>query len=146
MVAHPPPHPPLRVRPMPCSTCPYVATTPSGVWAAEEYEKLLDYDRPTPDQPTALFVCHQTGLKDDDSRLCRGWVQVHREESLALRLAAVRGRVLPAEVDADTPGVQYHPTGHAAAEYGVRDIKDPGPAARAAVERIVRKRGLWGMC
>lgn len=30
-----------------------------GVWAAEEYDRLLTYDRPTQLQPTAVFLCHQ---------------------------------------------------------------------------------------
>ncbi|MGH3734203.1 MAG: DUF6283 family protein [Micromonosporaceae bacterium] len=30
--------------PHPCETCPYRKDAPSGVWAAEEYERLRSYD------------------------------------------------------------------------------------------------------
>lgn len=58
--------------PVPCTTCPYRRDVPSGIWAPEEYQKLLAYDRPTMQQPAALFMCHQGA-----GGLCTGWVQCH---------------------------------------------------------------------
>lgn len=56
--------------PSPCSSCPYRRDVPSGLWGANEYAKLRDYDNPTWAQPPGIFQCHQTGADDDKARLC----------------------------------------------------------------------------
>ncbi len=43
------------VHPRPCSACPYRQDCPSGVWAADEYQKLIEYDKETSEQPMAVF-------------------------------------------------------------------------------------------
>jgi hypothetical protein len=55
---------------------------PSGIWAAEEYDKLPLYDGETFEQAPHLFMCHQR-----DGSLCGGWLACHDpHELLALRL------------------------------------------------------------
>ena len=61
--------PPART---PCATCPYRTDVPSGVWAPEEYAKLLAYDEETAYQPLSVFLCHQV-----DGRVCAGWAGCH---------------------------------------------------------------------
>lgn len=66
---------------VPCGTCPYRRDVPSGVWAAEEYDKLPGYDGDVPDQLRAgamgLFMCHQR-----DGCLCGGWLMAHGPDNL----------------------------------------------------------------
>jgi hypothetical protein len=72
----------------PCGSCPY-RDVPSGIWAPEEYGKLPEYDRPTAEQPTQVFCCHQ-----QPGRLCAGWCGCHdMAETLAVRLWAALGRL-----------------------------------------------------
>lgn len=124
--------------PRPCVSCPYRQDVPSGVWAAEEYLKLPDYDRPTGEQPVGLFHCHQ-----QDGRVCAGWAAVHdMDENLALRFAASTGTLSPEDAvatrDYETD-VPLWPSGLAAAEHGLRAIRRPGKAARQMIERLERK-------
>lgn len=55
----------------PCSTCPYLRSTPVGTWAWEEYENLLAQDRDA--LRGRLFGCHETG-KLRKQHLCAGWL------------------------------------------------------------------------
>ncbi len=125
---------------VPCTTCPYRCDVPSGVWAAEEYAKLLEYDRPTWQQPPALFMCHQgTG------GLCTGWVQSHanREREfdlLALRFSHEIDREAVSKVALMEPLVKLFRTGAAAARHGMKQLAKPGRKAKAAMSRILRKR------
>lgn len=125
-------------RARPCSTCPYRRDVPSGLWSAEEYNRLPAYDGDTAEQAYAgafhLFFCHkQTG------DLCAGWVGCHdMTENLAVRvndhrvdLDAVLGYVSP---------VELFESGAQAAEHGKRDIADPGPAARRRIDQLLRQR------
>lgn len=125
----------------PCASCPYRLDVPSGIWAAEEYAKLPAYDRPTAEQPTSLFLCHQTGRDDPRARLCAGWVGCHGDELLALRLAVCRGDVDGADVGLafDSP-VPLFASGTEAAAHGVRDIDAPGVAAVVAIDKIAARR------
>ncbi|WP_431728503.1 DUF6283 family protein [Verrucosispora sp. TAA-831] len=128
----------LRPASHPCGTCPYRLDVPSGVWASEEYAKLPLYDRPTWDQPTGVFACHQ-----QDGRVCAGWAGCHdTAELLALRLAANFGVLDPDELDATidyVSPVPLHPTGQAAADHGMADVDSPGPRARRAIDRLLAK-------
>ena len=75
----------------PCGSCPYRRDVPSGIWSAEEYDKLPEYDGETWEQPPGVFMCHQR-----DGRLCGGWLQTHdADHLLALRIA----RVAPSAYD-----------------------------------------------
>lgn len=46
----------LTLRDNPCHSCPYRRDVPSGVWATEEYDKLLPYDADTASQPSATVT------------------------------------------------------------------------------------------
>lgn len=122
----------------PCGSCPYRKSTPSGVWARSEYEKLPRYDLPTGDQPFGAFFCHQ-----QDGRLCAGWVGCHdMEESMGLRMAA-RGGLLDIEsweaaLDYECP-VELFETGAEAAEHGLADLRNPGDPARRTIDKLVQR-------
>lgn len=127
--------------PRPCASCPYRCDVPSGVWDASEYDKLPAYDRDTGEQPTTLFLCHQTNADDARSGLCGGWVRCHGQELLALRLAVTMGRVDPA-VMAYSTNVPLFESGSAAAEHGKAGITQPDERAVSAIRKVAARRGL----
>ena len=123
----------------PCGTCPYRKDVPSGVWAAEEYDKLPDFDRPTEQQPMSVFFCHQ-----QDGRLCAGWVGCHdMDNSLGLRLAVPFGSIT---LEAQQKALEYESpvplweSGTAAAEHGKANIDSPDEKARKAVQKVERRQ------
>lgn len=118
----------------PCSSCPYRRDVPSGVWAANEYEKLIEYDAPMPFQPTARFDCHQR-----DGKLCAGWVASHGAHNLfALRLLAIHDRLDPIvyNYETDTPVFK---SGTQAAQHGMKRISNPPRKAHALIRRLKGK-------
>lgn len=120
----------------PCGTCPYRRDVPAGIWSAEEYAKLPRYDGDTGAQfmkgGTGLFFCHQ-----NDGKLCAGWVGCHDTNHLAaLRLA----RVDPSTFDYVSP-VPLFESGTEAALHGLSGVNNPGPEAKAAIAKLVRKLG-----
>ncbi len=126
--------------PRPCESCPYRTDVPSGVWAADEYEKLPAYDQPTFAQPPAVFLCHQ-----HDGRACAGWAGCHEgDELLALRFAGARGdlsvETANAIRDYRSP-VPLHSSGTAAAAHGLAKLDRPGPAAECLQVKLLRQRG-----
>jgi Family of unknown function (DUF6283) len=134
-----------KIRPEPCSSCPYRRDVPSGLWAWSEYEKLRDYDRPTAEQPSAVFACHAT-----PEAYCNGWalahnnrgpdpmnpLSVHPYDLFALRWAESRGDWDGVMPDSKTP---LFASGSEAADHGQRDIDRPSPEAIEAVARLTRK-------
>lgn len=115
---------------VPCPSCPYRKDVPSGVWEADEYEKLPRYDKPTYAQPPQLFMCHQ-----QNGCICSGWLACHdKGELLALRLHPVD----PTAYEYRSP-VPVFADGWRAALHGVKDIANPGPAARALMKKIGRR-------
>ncbi len=125
----------VTVRQSPCGSCPYRRDVPSGLWAASEYNKLPGYDGQTWEQAqagaTGLFFCHRT-----PEFLCAGWVSCHdMDNNLAMRLHARRQCVDPAVYDYESP-VPLFATGAQAAAHGLRDIDDPGEAARDNVQQL----------
>lgn len=125
--------------PRPCMSCPYRRDVPSGVWSEDDYAKLRRYDAPTYDQPTGMFQCHQNGADDDQARLCAGWVAVHGQELLSLRLAVANGRVDPSVMDYTTP-VPLFASGADAAAHGLRDIDNPSMEAIDLIAKITDRR------
>lgn len=122
----------------PCGSCPYRKDVPSGVWAAEEYDKLPAYDNETASQPPNVFFCHQ-----QDGRLCAGWVAVHdMDHSLGFRIACAIG-VIPREdqeaVLDYTTTTPLFASGEEAAEHGKAEIDAPSERASRTVERILKK-------
>lgn len=122
----------------PCGSCPYRRDVPSGLWAAEEYEKLSPYDNPTGDQPPTVFLCHQ-----QNGRMCAGWVGCHSmDESLGLRLALSFGTISEEDFDAAVDYVSPVPlfeSGEQAEEHGLAELYTPGSSARRQIEKL-RKR------
>lgn len=114
---------------------------PSGLWAAEEYEKLPPYDRPTADQPALLFLCHQV-----DGHICAGWAGCHdMDESLAVRVAGIDGGLSLQDVAAlraYATDIDLFPTGQAAAEHGLVDVGDPSPEAVRAARKLAARREI----
>jgi len=121
----------------PCGSCPYRRDVPSGVWEIEEYEKLPQYDNPTAEQPTAVFLCHQ-----QNGRACAGWAGCHdMGESLGLRLACSMGAIEDPEpfFDFETSTPLWD-SGAEAAAHGVEDVVAPGPDAQRVIDKLVKKR------
>ena len=126
---------PREPAPRPCESCPYRRDVPSGVWAPEEYAKLLLYDLETSHQPIGLFMCHQ-----GNERVCGGWAACHgaqaaedrRHELLSLRMAGhlfgipwktmvkIRNYVSP---------VPLFSSGREAAKHGLKDLENPSDEA-----------------
>jgi hypothetical protein len=130
--------------PRPCASCPYREDVPSGVWDEKEYAKLPAFDGPTYAQPGALFLCHQHDRDDERARVCAGWAGCHdMGESLGLRIAAVSGEITPETAEAILDYVSPVPlfaSGAEAAAHGMREVLDPGSAARRAIRKIDRVR------
>ncbi len=119
----------------PCKSCPYRQDVPSGVWSADEYEKLPAFDGDIGDQlakgGTTLFMCHRK-----DGKLCAGWIGTHGADNLfAMRLNGARVR--PAVWDYKSP-VPLFLSGQAACDHGKRDIDAVGPAADRMIRRLLR--------
>jgi hypothetical protein len=129
---------PLHVAGSPCTSCPYRRDTPPGVWHAEEYAKLPLYDT---NEELATFLCHHSPDSGVDTA-CRGWLTVHRE-SVAVRLAMLRGSVTPDEVYADVRESLYA-SGAEAATAGSSGIEKPSVKAAKIIQRLMnqqRRRG-----
>ncbi|MEV7177772.1 DUF6283 family protein [Kitasatospora sp. NPDC093679] len=129
--------------PRPCESCPYRRDVPAGVWAAEEYEKLVRYDAPTPEQPPRLFQCHQSDAGSAGRRVCAGWAGCHGDGLLAPRIAVIQGRLDAVTYRAIAEYVSPVPlfsSGAEAAEHGLSGISEPGAEARRVIGKITRVR------
>jgi Family of unknown function (DUF6283) len=116
----------------PCGSCPYRRDVPSGLWSAEEYDKLPDYDGEMWMQPHQLFLCHQ-----QDGCLCGGWLLAHGVDNLvALRLHA---HTLDPSVWSYASDVPCFASGAEAAAHGKAEIDNPSPAALRMIDGLVRK-------
>jgi hypothetical protein len=129
----------LKCAKAPCSSCPYRKDVPSGIWAAEEYDKLPAYDGEMWEQvfkaAIPRFDCHQ-----NDGNLCAGWVGAHGPANLlSLRLLDLEGRLDPSVMDYVSP-VPLWASGAEASAHGKRSIPRPGKNARHMIDRLVRKR------
>jgi hypothetical protein len=134
---------PMEVRPEPCATCPYRRSVPAGIWAGHEYAKLEEYDGTTTEQAVkgalGVFNCHSS-----PDLVCAGWAAVAgTPESIALRLAAARGRD-PRPVLRYRTEVPLFGSGREAAEHGRSGIEHPDEEAKAAVEKVVKAREATG--
>lgn len=130
---------------VPCSTCPYMKSTPPGVWDESEYLKLPDYDKPTAEQPPGLFMCHNG---DANSLVCAGWLAVHNRmphshELLALRFASLNRDFDPALYEYDTK-VELFASGQEAHDHGVSGIDERTAKAIDKAERAQRRRNDSG--
>ena len=119
----------MTIRSMPCTACPYRQDVPSGLWAVHEYEKLRDYDLPTPDQPMATFFCHAT-----PEHVCHGWAVVHSNRGHEHDLLALR---MWPHGDVPDPGVPLFSSGNEAADHGQADIEEPSLDATQAIQHLL---------
>lgn len=124
--------------PRPCESCPYRCDVPSGVWAAEEYDKLRDFDNPLGARMLMLFQCHQEDGVSPRARLCAGWVGCHGADSIAMRLAVRDG--LDRSVFEYSSPVPLFASGAEAADHGQADIERPGDAATRVIDKVLRAR------
>lgn len=127
----------------PCGSCPYRLDVPSGVWSAEEYAKLPAYDADTAAQPPGVFLCHQ-----QDGRVCAGWAGCHDgAHLLSLRMGEAFGVIsqetAAAVVDYVSP-VPLHPSGRAAADYGLAEVAAPKEEAWRVMDKLERRRRARG--
>jgi hypothetical protein len=112
---------------------------PSGIWHAEEYEKLPRYDEELIAQPVQAFYCHQ-----GDNHVCSGWLGYHDPaELLAVRIGISAGRLDPSVIDYTTD-VPLFESGAEAAEHGMQDIEFPSGRAQRAIEKITKVRSAPG--
>ena len=128
-----------QIRKEPCSSCPYRKDVPSGVWAENEYEKLVDFDLPTGDQPIATFGCHAT-----PEHYCHGWAVVHSNRGSEYELLALR--IFAPDVEIPEAAVPLFESGEEAANHGKRDIDHPSIEAQRIADRLMGKyeRLQWG--
>ncbi|MFD5696530.1 DUF6283 family protein [Streptomyces lasiicapitis] len=131
--------------PRPCESCPYRRDVPPGIWSHEEYEKLRRYDAPTPDQPSALFQCHQTDAHDAARRICAGWAGCHDSAHLlALRMGVLDGRIEASTYRAAIEYVSPVPlfsSGSEAAAHGQAHTDQSHEEADRLIAKISRARG-----
>ena len=128
---------PLDCAPAPCGSCPYACKTPAGIWAKEEYLKLIGYDEKSGNPPPlVVFLCHQTNAIGRET-VCRGWLSVH-PDCVAVRLAISRGQVTPEQRDAP-PLVPLYRSGVEAAMAGLRGVRRPSRAAKRLMGRLLAK-------
>lgn len=143
-IPHRKPNEPLCVLAAACTTCPYRRDTPSGIWSQHEYEKLRTYDEghvlklpdgsPVQVPELATFWCHQTAAAEKPIA-CRGWLSVHRDHA-AVNVAMARGAIRPEDIPTDDESTVYYANGTEACEAGLRDLRKPSHAARAAVMKL----------
>lgn len=127
------PAPPKR----PCGSCPYRKDVPSGVWAAEEYQKLPLYDGDIGDQLASgaigLFMCHQR-----DGCLCGGWLATHGPDNLL----ALRMQPVDAAAHDYVSDVPVFASGAEAAAHGLACIKKPPASAQRLMAKLTNlKKG-----
>ncbi|MGW4178654.1 DUF6283 family protein [Streptomyces rubiginosohelvolus] len=130
--------------PRPCASCPYRLDVPSGIWSEDDYNKLPLYDEPTWAQPPQLFLCHQRDRNDDRARVCGGWASCHDgDHLLALRIASLAGQITAETAEAIRgyiSPVGLFVSGAQAAAHGLRELLNPGPKARRAIDKLRRTR------
>jgi len=123
-----------------CGSCPYLRSTPSGIWHPEEYEKLCKYDDETFLQPLGVFCCH-----NEPNAFCHGWLEVHGKahDLLSLRMAASS---LPEDFFIPEKTVLTYNSGSEAMDSGMEGIKHPSRDAVLKMESIARTRKRKAQC
>ena len=114
----------------PCSSCPYRKDTPAGVWAAEEYKKLPEWDKP---MTLGVFMCHQGNRR----LACRGWLEVHHE-NIGVRLALMRGAIDLGKHPEPTK-VPLYKSGAEACKAGLKGVHRPSRKAQEVIVKLTVK-------
>lgn len=131
-------------RPKPCESCPYKKSTPLGVWAKEEYEKLLTYDGDIAEQiikgGSAVFLCHHNEGNEEKPCLCRGWTDTHKARNLAaIRLSTLcHGSKFPEDVFDDS-GVEVYASGQEAHDANLEAVENPKKNAKKVMSYLLKK-------
>ena len=130
----------------PCASCPYLKSTPSGVWAAEEYTRLCKYDGDMGSQlmegGNGLFMCHQNNGEETTPCMCRGWTDTHGAENLVaicLSLSSGGGGSKFPDDLWEHSGADVYASGQEACDAGMRDIEQPQELAKKTQSLLLRK-------
>lgn len=120
----------------PCGSCPYRRDVASGLWDASEYEKLPKYDDMGDPEAWNVFQCHQ-----QNGHACAGWVACHdMENSIGVRLAFSMDKLEDPQAFVEyQTDVEVFDSGAEAAEHGMREIDNPSPEGRRAIDRLRAK-------
>lgn len=121
----------------PCLECPFRRDTPPGIWAAEEYQKLPDYDQGG--LAFAPFHCHQENASGVPT-LCRGLISALKFDSVAVRLLVAFGVLTVEQVEATCP-VPLYSSGREACDAGMAGVRRPGAKAVRAIEKLEARLG-----
>ena len=121
-----------EILPGPCIACPYRKDVASGVWAAEEYDKLIEFDAPTAEQPLAVFACHAA-----PENLCHGWAVCHSNRGNEYQLLSLRMRGRGLKIP--EAAVPLFASGTEAAVHGKKAIKRPGKKAKVTMDKLLKK-------
>lgn len=116
-----------------CSSCPYLRSTPPGVWDRTEYEKLPSFDQNPCMGP--VFLCHQHAPAD--KALCVGWLAVH--DIITTRLLVATKQLDGASMPPYDPKV-YYSSGREACDAGLAGVDTPSWAAKLTVRKIVKQQ------
>lgn len=127
----------MHVDARPCSSCPYACATPPGVWVAEEYERLPNWDEGHYPPEAGIFLCHHSTLGKKET-VCRGWLSV-AADSIAVRLAMMDGKITPEQAYAEVD-VDLYATGQEACDAGLAGVEHPDAAAQKVIDKIIRKK------
>lgn len=126
---------PYVVERRPCAECPYLVSTPPGVWHAAEYEKLATLDN----ESFHHFMCHHTALGKVDT-ICRGWLALY-PDSIGARILVMDGKLdSEARFDPLPDDVELYASGVAARDAGIAAVDNPSERARRAIDKLTSKR------
>ena len=122
----------MKSEPVPAQLAPIAKMSRAALWQEHEYDKLVEYDKPTGEQPYMPFGCHAT-----PEHLCHGWAVVHSNRGNEYDLLALR--IFPPPSGIPEQVVPLFASGQEAADWGMRDIENPSDEALDAIDRLGRK-------
>lgn len=85
--------PTIRAPKKPCAECPWRRDVPAGRFPVQKYRELA---RTAEDMAMSVFSCHKSSV--EEPIVCAGYVLRGGAHNLALRLAYIRGDILPDSV------------------------------------------------
>jgi hypothetical protein len=129
----------FKQREKPCPTCPYLKSTPPGVWHPDEYKKLekYDYDPWEGKSPElSIFHCHYTTRGIDKNTICQGWLDCHgADELISMRIARLSGKI-PDDFRWEPSGADVYKSGKEAAIKGLMGVKNPSEKAKKLINKL----------
>lgn len=125
----------LNQRSKPCETCPYLRSTPLGIWDKSEYLRLLQFDEPTYKQSSSTFRCH-----NDSNCLCQGWLDCHdATQLLSIRIASIQQRLAP-DFNFERSGADVYSSAKELVYANMRACGDPGDRAKRCIKKLTRSK------